>query len=156
MIATPSGRIAVREAFGIDSDLVVPAFEESDEHVPAIDPAYVFDHDVTLAVLSGFAYNRRVLVQGMHGTGKSTHVEQVAARLSWPCVRVNLDGQLSRMDLIGRDRVSVRNGSQVTEFMEESCRGRCNDPSHCCWMNTTRAGPTSCSCCNGYWNATDG
>lgn len=118
MSGTPSERLCVREVFGIDSDLVVPAFTESDEHVPVIDPAYVFDHDVTLAVLSGFAYNRRVLVQGMHGTGKSTHVEQVAARLRWPCVRVNLDGQLSRMDLIGRDTVTVRDGRQVTEFME--------------------------------------
>ena len=110
--------LSAREAFGIDSDLQVPAFTERDEHVPAIDPAYRFDESVTLALLAGFARNRRVLLQGLHGTGKSTHIEQVAARLNWPCVRVNLDGQLSRMDLIGRDAVTLRDGQQVTEFQE--------------------------------------
>jgi cobaltochelatase CobS len=110
--------VSAREVFGIDSDLQVPAFTESDEHVPEIDPAYRFDKSVTLALLAGFARNRRVLVQGLHGTGKSTHVEQVAARLNWPCVRVNLDGQLCRMDLIGRDAVTLRDGQQVTEFQE--------------------------------------
>jgi cobaltochelatase CobS len=110
--------VSVRDVFGIDSDLQVPALTEPDEHVPEIDPVYRFDKSVTLALLAGFARNRRVLVQGLHGTGKSTHVEQVAARLNWPCVRVNLDGQLSRMDLIGRDAVTLRDGQQVTEFQE--------------------------------------
>ena len=114
----PERRVAVRDVFGIDSDLVVPAFAERDEHVPEIDGAYRFNRDVTLALLAGFAQNRRVLVQGLHGTGKSTHVEQVAARLNWPCVRVNLDGHLSRLDLVGRDAVVLRDGQQVTEFQE--------------------------------------
>ena len=110
--------VSARDVFGIDSDLQVPALTEPDEHVPDIDPAYRFDKSVTLALLAGFARNRRVLIQGLHGTGKSTHIEQVAARLNWPCVRVNLDGQLSRMDLIGRDSVTLRDGQQVTEFQE--------------------------------------
>jgi len=110
--------VSARHVFGIDTDLRVPAFAEPDEHVPQIDPAYRFDESVTLALLAGFARNRRVLLQGLHGTGKSTHIEQVAARLNWPCVRVNLDGQLSRMDLIGRDAVTLRDGQQVTEFQE--------------------------------------
>jgi len=111
-------RVSVRDVFGIDSDVQVPALTEPDEHVPDVDPAYRFDESVTLALLAGFARNRRVLIQGLHGTGKSTHIEQVAARLNWPCVRVNLDGQLSRMDLIGRDSVTLRDGQQVTEFQE--------------------------------------
>jgi cobaltochelatase CobS len=110
--------VSARHVFGIDTDLRVPAFAEPDEHVPQIDPAYRFDESVTLALLAGFARNRRVLLQGLHGTGKSTHIEQIAARLNWPCVRVNLDGQLSRMDLIGRDAVTLRDGQQVTEFQE--------------------------------------
>ncbi len=110
-----------RAVFGIDSDVRVPVLtdpEGLDQHVPPVDPAYVFDHDVTLAILAGFAHNRRVLVQGLHGTGKSSHVEQVAARLGWPCVRVNLDGHLSRLDLIGRDAVVLEDGQQVTRFQE--------------------------------------
>lgn len=114
----PQRRLSVREVFGLDSDLQVPAFAERDEHVPEIDTAYRFNADVTLALLAGFLHNRRVLVQGLHGTGKSTHVEQVAARLNWPCVRVNLDGHVSRLDLIGRDAVVLRDGQQVTEFQE--------------------------------------
>ncbi len=110
--------VSARDVFGIDSDLQVPALTEHDEHVPDIDPAYRFEESVTLALLAGFMRNRRVLIQGLHGTGKSTHIEQVAARLNWPCVRVNLDGQLSRMDLIGRDTVTLRDGQQVTEFAE--------------------------------------
>lgn len=110
--------VSARDVFGIDSDLHVPALDEPDEHVPDIDSAYRFDKSVTLALLAGFTRNRRVLIQGLHGTGKSTHIEQVAARLNWPCVRVNLDGQLSRMDLIGRDAVTLRDGLQVTEFQE--------------------------------------
>ncbi len=114
----PDRLLSVRDVFGIDSDLQVPAFAERDEHVPDIDNAYRFNPDVTLALLAGFTRNRRVLVQGLHGTGKSTHVEQVAARLNWPCVRVNLDGHINRMDLVGRDAVVLRDGKQVTEFQE--------------------------------------
>ncbi|MFD6071932.1 AAA family ATPase [Amycolatopsis lurida] len=114
----PELRLPVREVFGIDSDLVVGAFRERGEHVPEIDEAYRFVPDVTLALLAGFTRDRRVLVQGLHGTGKSTHIEQVAARLNWPCVRVNLDGHLNRLDLVGRDAVVLREGKQVTEFQE--------------------------------------
>ena len=108
----------MREVFGIDSDLQVPAFSERDEHVPEIDAVYRFNPDVTLAILAGFTRDRRVMVQGLHGTGKSTHIEQVAARLNWPCVRVNLDGHISRLDLVGKDAVVLRDGQQVTEFQE--------------------------------------
>ncbi len=114
----PMKQVSARDAFGIDSDLLVPAFEFADERVPELDAVYRFQRDTTLAILAGFAHNRRVLVQGLHGTGKSTHIEQVAARLNWPCVRVNLDGQISRLDLTGRDAVVVREGKQVTEFQE--------------------------------------
>ena len=114
----PDREVAVRDVFGFDSPLTVPAFSTRDEHVPDIDSAYRFNPEVTLALLAGFKHNRRVLVQGLHGTGKSTHVEQVAARLNWPCVRVNLDGHISRLDLIGRDAVVLREGVQVTEFQE--------------------------------------
>jgi len=114
----PDRELSVRDLFGIDTALTVPAFATRDAHVPDIDPAYRFNPDVTLALLAGFKHNRRVLVQGLHGTGKSTHVEQVAARLNWPCVRVNLDGHISRLDLIGRDAVVLREGVQVTEFQE--------------------------------------
>ena len=114
----PDCMVSVRERFGFDSDLMVPAFSTRDDHVPDIDDAYRFNPDVTLAILAGFARNRRVLVQGMHGTGKSTHIEQVAARLNWPCVRVNLDGHISRLDLVGKDAIVVRDDVQVTEFQE--------------------------------------
>ncbi len=114
----PDLKLSVRETFGIDSDLQVPAFSERDDHVPDIDDAYRFNPDVTLALLAGFNRNRRVMVQGLHGTGKSTHIEQVAARLNWPCVRINLDGHISRLDLIGKDAVVLRDGQQVTEFQE--------------------------------------
>jgi cobaltochelatase CobS len=116
--ATTSHVLSARELFGLDTDLTVRAFREPADHVPDIDPAYRFDHAVTTALLAGFDRNRRVMVQGLHGTGKSTHIEQVAARLNWPCVRVNLDGHLSRLDLIGRDAVVLRDGKQVTEFQE--------------------------------------
>jgi cobaltochelatase CobS len=112
----PDTTRTARELFGIDTDLQVPVFSEVDEHVPPVDPGYVFDRETTLALLAGFLHNRRVLVQGRHGTGKSSHVEQVAARLNWPCVRVNLDGHVTRMDLIGKDAIVVREGRQVTEF----------------------------------------
>lgn len=114
----PDKAVSAREVFGIEADLEVPAFSERDAHVPEIDPAYCFNPDVTLAILAGFINDRRVMVQGFHGTGKSTHVEQVAARLNWPCVRVNLDGHISRLDLVGRDVIAIREGRQVTEFQE--------------------------------------
>ena len=114
----PDKEVSVRETFGINSDLKVPAFTVRDEHVPEIDDAYCFNHDVTLAILAGFANDRRVLVQGYHGTGKSTHIEQIAARLNWPCVRVNLDGHISRLDLVGRDVISLKDDKQITEFQE--------------------------------------
>jgi cobaltochelatase CobS len=112
----PDLMVSVRDVFGIHSDLRVPAFSSRSEHVPDVDAAYRFNPDVTLALLAGFAHNRRVMVQGLHGTGKSTHIEQVAARLNWPCVRVNLDGHISRLDLVGKDAVVLRDGQQVTEF----------------------------------------
>lgn len=114
----PDITLSVRDVFGLDTDMTVPAFSEAGEHVPDIDPAYRFDFDTTMAILAGFAHNRRVMVQGYHGTGKSTHIEQVAARLNWPCIRINLDSHISRIDLIGRDAIVVRDGQQMTEFRE--------------------------------------
>ena len=114
----PDMQVSVRQTFGIDSDMAVPAFAHVTEYVPDIDAAYRFDHATTLAILAGFAYNRRVMIQGYHGTGKSTHIEQVAARLNWPCIRVNLDSHISRIDLIGKDAIVLREGKQVTEFRE--------------------------------------
>ncbi|MBI06007.1 MAG: cobaltochelatase subunit CobS [Rhodospirillaceae bacterium] len=114
----PDITVSVRQTFGINTDMEVPAFSEPEEHVPNIDPAYRFDHDTTLSLLAGFAHNRRVMVQGYHGTGKSTHVEQVAARLNWPCIRVNLDSHISRIDLVGKDAIVIKDGKQVTEFRE--------------------------------------
>src|ERR687890_193040 len=108
----------VRTVFGLDIDLQVPAFSVKDERVPDLDDAYVFDPDTTMAIVAGFAFNRRVMIQGYHGTGKSTHVEQVAARLNWPLIRINLDAHISRIDLIGRDAIVLREGQQVTEFRE--------------------------------------
>jgi cobaltochelatase CobS len=114
----PDTTISVREVFGIDSDLVVPAYKTRTEHVPELDADYLFDKDTTLAILAGFAFNRRVMVTGFHGTGKSTHIEQVAARLNWPCVRVNLDSHVSRIDLVGKDAIVLKEGKQVTEFKD--------------------------------------
>jgi cobaltochelatase CobS len=114
----PDIKVSVRQTFGIDSDLQVPAFSHGSEHVPDIDDAYRFDRETTLAILAGFAYNRRVMIQGYHGTGKSTHIEQVAARLNWPCIRINLDSHISRIDLIGKDAIVLRDGMQVTEYRE--------------------------------------
>ena len=118
VLSAPDTEIDVRETFGIDIDMKVPAFTEADERVPDLDESYVFDPDTTLAILAGFAFNRRVMIQGYHGTGKSTHIEQVAARLKWPCIRINLDAHISRIDLIGRDAIVLRDGLQVTEFRE--------------------------------------
>lgn len=114
----PDLRISVRQTFGIDSDIQVGAFSRRTEHVPDVDPSYQFDRDTTLAILAGFAHNRRCLIQGYHGTGKSTHIEQAAARLNWPCVRVNLDSHISRIDLIGKDAIVLKEGKQVTEYRE--------------------------------------
>ena len=114
----PDIKISVKQTFGIDSNLEVDAFSKKNEYVPEIDKNYKFDKDTTLAILSGFSFNKRVLVQGYHGTGKSTHIEQVAARLNWPCVRVNLDSHISRIDLIGKDAIKIKDGKQITEFQE--------------------------------------
>jgi len=118
VMASPDKIAKVRELFGIDSDMEVPAFSEADERVPDLDPAYVFDPDTTLAICAGFSRNRRVMIQGYHGTGKSTHLEQVAARLNWPMIRINLDAHISRIDLLGRDAIVLKDGQQVTEFRE--------------------------------------
>jgi len=118
MNAKPTEEISVREVFGIDSDMHVKAFADRTSRVPEIDSTYKFDPDTTLAILAGFSHNRRVMIQGYHGTGKSTHIEQVAARLNWPAVRVNLDSHISRIDLIGKDAIKLRDGMQVTEFQE--------------------------------------
>jgi cobaltochelatase CobS len=118
LMASPDKVVKVRETFGVDSDMEVPAFSEADERVPDLDPTYVFDPSTTLAICAGFGKNRRVMVQGYHGTGKSTHIEQVAARLNWPMIRVNLDAHISRIDLVGRDAIVLREGQQVTEFRE--------------------------------------
>jgi len=114
----PDIKVSVRQIFGFDTDVEVPAFAQPDEHVPEVDVDYRFDRPTTLAILAGFAHNRRVIVTGYHGTGKSTHIEQVAARLNWPCVRVNLDSHISRIDLIGKDAIVIRDGQQVTEFRD--------------------------------------
>ena len=114
----PDTTVSARQLFGIDSDLEVPAYSRADEHVPDLDPDYIFDRDTTLAILAGFARNRRVMITGYHGTGKSTHIEQVAARLNWPCIRVNLDSHISRVDLVGKDAIVLRDGKQVTEFRD--------------------------------------
>ncbi|MBP0463642.1 MULTISPECIES: cobaltochelatase subunit CobS [Neoroseomonas] len=117
-IDSPDITVKAREVFGVDVDMDVPAFSIRTEHVPEIDHTYRFDKETTLAILAGFAFNRRVMIQGYHGTGKSTHIEQVAARLNWPCIRVNLDSHISRIDLIGKDAIVLKDGKQVTEFRE--------------------------------------
>ncbi len=114
----PDIKISVNQYFGIDTDMLVDGFSKKNEHVPEIDKDYKFDRDTTLSILSGFAFNKRVLIQGYHGTGKSTHIEQVAARLNWPCIRVNLDSHISRIDLIGKDAIKIKDNKQVTEFKE--------------------------------------
>ena len=114
----PDMKVSVRQLFGVDTDLEVPAYSKPTDHVPDVDADYVFNREVTLAILAGFKYNRRVMIQGYHGTGKSTHVEQVAARLNWPCIRINLDSHVSRIDLVGKDAIVLKDGKQVTEFRE--------------------------------------
>ncbi|MBU1375582.1 MAG: cobaltochelatase subunit CobS [Alphaproteobacteria bacterium] len=118
IMLTPDRQVDVRETFGVDIDMKAPAFSERDSHVPDIDPAYKFDPETTRAILAGFAHDRRVMVQGYHGTGKSTHIEQVAAHLNWPLIRVNLDSHVSRIDLVGKDAIVLKDGKQVTEFRE--------------------------------------
>jgi cobaltochelatase CobS len=115
---SPDITVSVRQTFGFDTDMEVPAFSQSSDYVPDLDNAYRFDRDTTLAILAGFAHNRRVMIQGYHGTGKSTHIEQVSARLNWPCIRINLDSHISRIDLIGKDAIVLKDGMQVTEFRE--------------------------------------
>jgi cobaltochelatase CobS len=118
MPAAPDQMVSVRQTFGLDVDLEAPAFSLRSEHVPDLDPAYCFNHDATLSILAGFTHNLRVLVSGFHGSGKSTHIEQIAARLNWPCIRINLDSHISRLDLIGKDAIVLDNGKQITEFRE--------------------------------------
>ena len=114
----PDIKISINQIFGIDTEMKIDAFSKKSEFVPEIDSNYKFDRDTTLAIISGFSFNKRVLIQGYHGTGKSTHIEQVAARLNWPCIRVNLDSHISRIDLIGKDAIVIKDGKQVTEFKE--------------------------------------
>ncbi|RYB02646.1 cobaltochelatase subunit CobS [Lichenibacterium ramalinae] len=116
--ALPDTTVSVRDVFGIDIDMRVPAYSRTEEHVPDSDRDYLFDRDTTLAILAGFARNRRVMITGYHGTGKSTHVEQVAARLNWPCIRINLDSHVSRVDLVGKDAIVLQDGKQITEFRD--------------------------------------
>ena len=114
----PDIKISVNQTFGIETEMEIEGFSKKNEYVPEIDKNYKFDRDTTLAILSGFSFNKRVLIQGYHGTGKSTHIEQVAARLNWPCIRVNLDSHVSRIDLIGKDAIVIKDGKQITEFKE--------------------------------------
>ena len=117
-IGSPDTEISVKKVFGLDTELTVPAYSKKNEYVPEIDEDYLFNHETTIAILAGFAHDRRVMVQGYHGTGKSTHIEQIAARLNWPCIRINLDSHVSRIDLIGKDMITLKDGQQVTEFRE--------------------------------------
>ena len=114
----PNLAIDVRKTFDIDVDMKVMGFKEPNEYVPTLDESYKFDKNTTLAILAGFSHNRRVMIQGYHGSGKSTHIEQVAARLNWPCIRVNLDSHISRIDLLGKDAITLKDGKQITEFKE--------------------------------------
>jgi cobaltochelatase CobS len=118
VLDAPDMKVDARQTFGIDIDMQIPAFSKPSERVPDRDDSYVFDPDTTMSILAGFAFNRRVMVQGYHGTGKSTHIEQVAARLNWPCVRINLDSHVSRIDLVGKDAIVLKDGQQITEFRE--------------------------------------
>ena len=137
----PDATLSVKKVFGFESDLEAPCYAQRTEHVPDFDPDYLFNRDVTLAILAGFKHNRRVMIQGYHGTGKSTHIEQVAARLNWPCVRVNLDSHVSRIDLVGKDAIVLKDGKQVTNSARAFCRGRCRTTWRWCSMNTTPVVP---------------
>ena len=117
-IGSPDTEVSVKKMFGIDSDLTIPAYKKTNDYVPEIDKDYLFNKDTTLAILAGFKHDRRVMIQGYHGTGKSTHIEQIAAKLNWPCVRINLDSHISRIDLVGKDMIVLKDGKQVTEFRE--------------------------------------
>ena len=117
-IGSPDTEISVKKVFGLNTELKVPAYSKKNEYVPEVDEDYLFNHETTIAILAGFAHDRRVMVQGYHGTGKSTHIEQIAARLNWPCIRINLDSHVSRIDLIGKDMITLKDGQQVTEFRE--------------------------------------
>ena len=114
----PNNKVEVSKVFNINTKMLTKGFEEKTEWVPEIDEGYIFDKDTTLSILAGFNHNRRVMVQGFHGTGKSTHIEQIAARLNWPCVRINLDSHISRIDLLGKDVIKLNDGKQITEFQE--------------------------------------
>src|SRR5688572_24237146 len=117
-VALPDIKVSIRQLFGFESSLQVPAFSQPTDQVPDLDEDYIFNRETTLAILAGFAYNRRVMITGYHGTGKSTHIEQVASRLNWPCIRVNLDSHISRIDLVGKDAIVLKEGKQITEFRE--------------------------------------
>jgi len=130
---SPDIEVSIRQTFGLDTGMVVPGFSTGSEYVPDLDESYVFDYETTLAILAGFGHNRRVMIQGYHGTGKSTHIEQVAARLNWPCVRINLDSHISRIDLLGKDAIVLRDGKQVTEFREGILPWALQDPCALCF-----------------------
>ena len=117
-IGKPDKELSAKKIFGIDTNMMVPAFSKTNDYVPDLDEDYVFNQDTTLAILAGFKHDRRVMIQGYHGTGKSTHIEQVSARLNWPCLRINLDSHISRIDLVGKDMIVLRDGKQITEFRE--------------------------------------
>ncbi|MEC9382420.1 MAG: cobaltochelatase subunit CobS [Pseudomonadota bacterium] len=117
-IGEPDTEVSVKKAFGIDSDMTIPAFKKKNDYVPDVDDDYLFNAETTLSILAGFKHDRRVMIQGYHGTGKSTHIEQVAAKLNWPCIRINLDSHISRIDLIGKDMIVLKDGKQITEFRE--------------------------------------
>ena len=129
-IDMPDTTISAKEAFDLDIDMEMPAFSQKTEYVPDLDETYCFDHDTTLAIMVAFAHNRRLLIQGYHGTGKSTHVEQVAARLNWPCIRVNLDSHISRIDLIGKDAIVLKDGKQLPNSEMVFYPGLCRVPLH--------------------------
>ena len=129
-IGSPDIELSVKEIFGLDTDLKVPAYSKTNEYVPEIDEDYLFNHETTIAILAGFSHDRRVMVQGYHGTGKSTHIEQIAARLNWPCIRINLDSHVSRIDLIGKDMITLKDGKQITEFREGLLPWAIQNPEH--------------------------
>ena len=142
MTLKPTENISVRETFGINTDMIVKGFSERTDRVPEIDETYKFDPDTTLAILAGFSHNRRVMIQGYHGTGKSTHIEQVAARLNWQAVRVNLDSHISRIDLIGKMQLSLRMACKLRNFMREFYHGLCAILSQLCLTNMTPVAQT--------------